>query len=390
MRIGFDAKRAFHNFTGLGNYSRTLLETFATHCPDYDLQLFTPKNNENDHRINEFLKNIEKKGDNTGGGLLHTPQTFFGKKMGSFWRSYGIVDDLKRARTDVFHGLSHELPIGIERTNIRTVVTMHDLIFERFPQFYPFLDRKMYAWKFKSAARRAHQVVAISQQTKKDLIDFYHIPEEKIRVIYQSCDAQFFETPPPSIEAQKAVLARYNLPDDYILYVGTVNERKNLMGLVAAMYALRARLGDAMPPLVVIGKGKEYLHAVKNYISEKKLSKKIIFKSDIDFKDMPNIYRSAHVFVYPSFFEGFGIPIIESLFSGTAVVTSEGSCFGEAGGAGALYANPHDSESIADAIQRVLTDSALQNQLVAEGFQHVQQFLPSQVAKNWRNVYQNV
>lgn len=377
MKIGFDAKRTFQNFTGLGNYSRTLITTLATHCPDFDLHLFAPRLNA-DPRVTAFLS------QHTPPLSTHTPQTKFGQKMKSWWRTYGIINDLKKNDIKIFHGLSNELPIGIARSGIKSVVTVHDLIFERYPNFYPFFDRKMYRWKFKNACQKADIVVAISEQTKSDIVDFYNINPEKIKVIYQSCDPQFYTFTEPSVI--NPTLIKYNLPSEYILYVGTINERKNLLGIVKALQIM----GKNAPPLVAIGDGKKYLEEVENFVLQNNLSEKFYLRKKVDFSDMPAIYRGAAAFVYPSFFEGFGIPIIEALFSGVAVVTSVDSCFAEAGGDGALYCQPSQPESIAEKINVILTNKTLREDLILRGGQHVQQFLPLHLAQIWRSVYEGL
>lgn len=301
--------------------------------------------------------------------------------MTSFWRTYGIINDLKKNNIKIFHGLSNELPIGIERSGIKSVVTIHDLIFERYPDFYPFLDRKMYHWKFKTACQKADIVVAISGQTKEDIVNFYNINPDKIKIVYQSCDPQFYQI----IDNQdfKHVKEKYKLPSEYILYVGTINERKNLLNIVKALQIM----GKNALPLVAIGDGKKYLAEIENFVLQNSLSDKFYLRNRVDFTDMPAIYRSAAAFVYPSFFEGFGIPIIEALFSGVAVVTSVDSCFAEAGGDGALYAKPAEPESIAEKITAILDNKILREDLISRGKQHVQQFLPEHLAQTWRNIY---
>ena len=158
MKIGFDAKRAFHNFTGLGNYSRTLIETLATYYPSDELHLFSPKPSTSP-RVQSLL--------DTPSVSSHFP-TGFWKKIPPVWRSYGIESDIKAAKIDVFHGLSNELPLKLP-PKVASVVTIHDLIFERYPAFYPRFDRFVYRQKFRRACQQADVVVAISEQTKQDI-----------------------------------------------------------------------------------------------------------------------------------------------------------------------------------------------------------------------------
>ena len=174
MRIGFDAKRAFLNNTGLGNYSRDTIRVLSNFYPDNKYFLYTPKEKGNSRLA--FL-------DNRNNTFVRTPQSLLNKALKSYWRSKSIVSDLFNNKIDIYHGLSHELPLGIEKTNIKTVVTIHDLIFIRYPHLFRTIDRKIYYKKFNSACHRADKIIAVSQQTKQDIIDFFLIPEEKIEVI---------------------------------------------------------------------------------------------------------------------------------------------------------------------------------------------------------------
>ncbi len=182
MRIGFDAKRAFSNNTGLGNYSRDAIRVLSIFYTDNKYFLYTPKAKENNRLT--FLN------DSTN-TFVRTPQSLLNKALKSYWRSKSIVRDLFTNKIDIYHGLSHELPIGIEKTNIKTVVTIHDLIFKRFPRNYRSIDRKTYDIKYKYAVKHADLTIAISEQTKQDIVEFYKINPENIKVIYQSCHENF-------------------------------------------------------------------------------------------------------------------------------------------------------------------------------------------------------
>lgn len=374
MRIGFDAKRAFHNFTGLGNYSRTLIETLATYYPTDELHLFSPKPN-NSPRIKSLLESPSV--------WSHFP-TGFWKKIPPIWRSYGIENDIKAAKVDIFHGLSNELPIKLP-AKVASVVTIHDLIFERYPAFYPRFDRFVYRQKFRRACQQADVVVAISEQTKQDIVDFYKIKESKIQVIYQSCHRQFYLNGKPTIEAQKTALKHYNLPDNFILYVGTINERKNLLGLVEGLKNVENPIN-----LVVVGDGGVYLRKVKEYIANQGLTNRVFFLPKINFADLPAIYAASKALVLPSFFEGFGIPIIEALWSGTPVITSVDSCFAEAGGDGALYVNPSNSAEIGAAIHQIQTDEKLRSALILRGGNFVKKFHEKEIGAQWHALYEEL
>ena len=373
MKIGYDAKRAFHNFTGLGNYSRTLIETLTTHFPENEYHLFTPKLND--------IPRVTKV-TTPPSVSVHLPSGF-SKKIPALWRSHSIKNDIKKSGIQIFHGLSHELPLSLK--SVRTVVTMHDLIHERYPEFYPFIDRKIYSLKFKKACQQADTVVAISEQTKRDIIDFYNIESSKIQVIYQSCDPIFYKN---AVYTEGGILRKkYNLPPNFILYVGTVNERKNLLGLIQALKAIENQQDIN---LVAIGDGGAYFQKVKKYVVENGLQKRVYFIPKIDFTDLPTIYKLARVFVLPSFFEGFGIPIIEALWSGTPVISSIDSCFSEAGGADSIYVNPHELEALAAAIDRVWHDENLRREMILRGSNFVKKFDAEIIGQQWMELYQSL
>jgi glycosyltransferase involved in cell wall biosynthesis len=375
MKIGYDAKRAFQNFTGLGNYSRTLIETLTTHFPENEYHLFTPKEN-NIPRVTKVTTHPSVS--------VHLPIGSLGKKLPALWRSYTINQDMKKSGVQIFHGLSHELPLSMP-ANVRSVVTIHDLIHERYPSFYPFIDRKIYSFKFKKACQQADIVVAISEQTKRDIIDFYNIQSSKIQVIYQSCDPIFYKNRPLSINEE--IIKKYHLPSQFMLYVGTVNERKNLLGLVKALKNLDNQQDIN---LVVIGDGSAYFQKVKKYVTENGLEKRVVFILKIDFTDLPTIYKLAKVFVLPSFFEGFGIPIIEALWSGTPVISSIDSCFEEAGGPHSIYIKPQDIEALTAAINRVWGDESLRNDMILRGSAFVKKFTDEGIAEQWIKLYQSL
>ncbi len=376
MKIGFDAKRAFFNQTGLGNYSRTLIQTLAKFHPEYQYWLYSPKNSDNP-RLSEIrqFQNIK----------LRFPNNFVNKKVSALWRTSNILNNLKKDKIDIYHGLSHELPLSIEKTDIASVVTIHDLIFERFPKLYPYIDRKLYRWKFKSAAQRADRVVAISEQTKQDLVDFYEVDAEKIDVIYQSCAPIFYEK--YDGEMKKKVRLKYNLPQNYILYVGSIIERKNLLTLVKAMHLLKNKLDI---PLVVIGNGGEYKNKIIQYIRKQHLEQNILFLNNVVFQELPCIYQLSNLFVLPSIFEGFGIPIIEAQHSGIPVITSQGSCFPEAGGKHSEYIDAFNEEELMQKIFKVLTDSEKQKYMKEEGYKYVEKFKEKNIGLQWIRLYSDL
>ena len=370
-RIGYDAKRLFNNFTGLGNYSRTLLGNTAEYYPDNAYHLYSPKITKNEE-TQYFLNNAMFDVHEPNGGLK------------SWWRLSGIKKDLRKHNIDLFHGLSHEIPLGIDKTGIRSVVTIHDLVFKRYPHYFPVIDRKIYDMKFRYACRHADRIVAISESTKKDIIYYYDTDPGKIEVVYQSVDERFMREKAP--EVISAVLKKYQLPDQFLLYVGSIIARKNLLNLVKALSILPKAI---RLPLVGVGQGKGYKQKVQEYISKQHLEKDILF-APIDFDDLPAIYQKAAAFIYPSYYEGFGIPLMESLFSQTPVVTSNLSSLPEAGGPGASLVDPDDPESIAGAIAEILEGSQLRQQKIEMGNVYAREFLAEPLTRQMMELYERV
>lgn len=382
MNIGFDAKRAYHNGTGLGHYSRSLIHSLAEFYPANHYYLFNPRPSSvfdlRGNHIHEVL-----------------PSGILNKFFSAAWRSSWVKKDLQRLKIDLYHGLSHEIPLGIKSTGIPSVVTIHDLIHERYPEQYNPVDVKIYRRKFRYACRQADRVIAISEQTRRDIIEFYQTPGEKIRVCYQSCNPAFGKT--VSEEEKQRVKQLYGLPSRFFLYVGSLIERKNLLNICKALFLLRYEMDI---PLVVIGQGSSYKKKVKDYIMQNGLGKKVIFLSDNPVAaaspgfrtaaDFPAIYQSAIAMIYPSFFEGFGIPVLEALWSRLPVISSNLSCLPEAGGPGAYYVNPSSAEEIARGMKRIFTEPSLAEEQKEKGWQHAQRFTPQQSAAAVMDVYKEL
>jgi glycosyltransferase involved in cell wall biosynthesis len=365
MNIGFDGKRAVQNFTGLGNYSRFVLDLLARYYPENEYLVYTPS------RPGK-LKDLAGKFR-----FVHPPRLAF-KWV---WRSWGMKRTFRKNRLDLFHGLSNELPFGISRTGTASVVTVHDLIFLRFPEFYPLFDRKIYALKFRYACRNATRIIAVSEQTKRDIVEFLGIPADKIDVVYQGCNPLFRQEVPEADKQQ--VRRQYQLPGKYLLQVGTIEERKNLLITVKALKSI-----DPEYRLVVIGKETDYAREVREYIAAENLTTRVIFLQRVPLADLPAIYQMAGIFVYPSEFEGFGIPVLEALCSGVPVVAATGSSLEEAGGPGSCYVHPKDEVQLAWNVNQLIADPERRAEMIREGYRYTQHFSDENLAARLVEVYQ--
>ena len=372
MIIGLDAKRIVRNGTGLGSYGRNLANALAAIAPaDLQLRLYAPDAGRDDLRCQVA----------EGDHLSYVyPRHAWCK---SLWRSHGIVNDLRRDGVDLFHGLSGELPIGIHASGIRSVVTIHDLIFMRHPEYYHWADAQIYAWKFRRTIAEADRIIAISECTKRDIMYYGHVPQERIEVIYQSCSTHFKAR--ESEARLQDVHARYLLPGRYIIHVGTVERRKNILLAVKALAHV-----DSDVSMVIVGRQTPYADEVKAYAEVHGLTGRVRWLTGVPNADLPSLFQMAEACVYPSRYEGFGVPIIEAIQSGLPVVACTGSCLEEAGGPDCFYVAPDNDQAMAQAITQVLAGAPGREERIARSQAYIARFEGTNVGAQVLDVYRRV
>lgn len=380
MTVGFDAKRALRNFTGLGNYSRYTIDAMSLLFPKNTYGLFAAVKTVTDpdgHIIPAGTDRANYLLERTNVRLI-TPASGFSRRFPALWRSAGIVNQIASTGVDVYHGLSNEIPFGIERS-VPSVVTVHDVIWRRYPSDYSAVDRRLYDFKYGSSVRRATRVIAISECTRRDIISEFGIPEDKIEVIYQGIDPQFRHV---GSEEVARVSKKYSLPPRYYVAVGTVQSRKNQILAVKAL----PQLPDAIS-LVIVGKRTSYADEIDAYVAQHGLSGRILWIPSADFADIPAIYSGALFSSYTSRYEGFGLPVVESIACHTPVIACTGSCLEEAGGAGAVYVDPDDVRAYAEAARRLTDDRYFHDKLVELGLRHIKRFDVGTFAEKTMKVY---
>ena len=363
------------NSTGLGNYSRNLVNALSAIVPaGIQLRLYAPDEGSAELRSQVLLR------PNVSFAFPRGIQYPF---RGDLWRSRLVVGDLLRDGVQLYHGLSGRLPSGLKRAGISSVVTIHDLIFLRYPEYYHWLDAKIYKHQFYRTLQQADRVIAISECTKRDILHYSDFPASKIDVIYQSASSEFKMRCTPSHIAQ--VRQRYHLPHNYVLNVGTIEQRKNVLLAVKALKMLPADLH-----IVIVGKSTPYAAAVRRWAAAHGLDSRVHMLSHVPNSDLLAIYAQARCFVYPSRYEGFGIPIIEAIQSGLPVIGATGSCLEEAGGPSCTYVDPDDVPSMAQAIDSLLTDSDKTALSVAQAQEWVKRFESADVASQVLAVYRKL
>lgn len=375
MKIAFDAKRALCNTSGLGNYSRNLLNALTKFFPGEEYLLFSPNVKE------ELLEQLN------GDLKIFLPEKKFHKAVSSVWRTFGIGKELSKQRVNVFHGLSNEIPL-VPRSSflVPFIVTIHDVIFLKYPEQYPWFDRKIYEAKTKFAVKHADKIIAVSNDTKNDLLERYRVPEKKVEVIYQCADERFFNAhcglPISDLEA------KYNLPSKYILNVGSFVSRKNQKVLIEAFDKSKNKIEE---DLLLVGNSGNLKSEIEQLIVAKSLQHRVKIISNISNNDLPAVYRNAILFVYPSAKEGFGIPIVEALLSKVPVITTKGGAMEEAAGKNSLLLDiPNHAEEVSEKMLIALTDEKLRKKMVEEGFAHAQKFNSKNFAEQTMRVYKGV
>ncbi len=313
MNIGFDAKRYFNNRTGLGNYSRSVVDALLKNNPENRYVLFAP--GQEGRKIEPGLDVAET------------------RSKGSLWRFMGMRNDLIKQGIQVYHGLSNEIPVGLAGSGIKTVVTIHDLIFKRFPGYYRFADRWIYNVKTSYAVRYADIIVAASQTTANDLHLFCKVDSSRIKVVYQPVAPCWYE---------KADAPPVNHP--YVLYVSSFTQRKNHGTLIEAFAKIQKQTDLH---LVLAGADGETLEKCRSFVQSEKLADRVHFFVDCGFSTLHSLVYGASLVVNCSFFEGFGIPLAEAAVCGKPMAVSGIPVFKEIAGKAARYFKPNNADELA-------------------------------------------
>ena len=367
MRVAIDARK-LHDF-GIGTYIRNLLRQLARIDRDTEYVLLCQQA---DLDVGTQL------GENFRTVLEPSPNYSFREQVHVPWV-------LHRERPDVFHAPHYVLPAGVR---CRSVVTIHDCIHLMFPQYLP--NRAAYAYARASmwaASRRSDRILTVSEASKRDILHFFNVPPEKIVVVYNAIDEHFGVTPPAEDVAR--VRERYQLDHQFVLYVGNIKPHKNLVRLIEAFDELR-RTGFDEVKLLIIGDQISRLPALRRAVHGHKLHKHVRFLGYVSDQTLSVLYRLASAFVFPSLYEGFGLPPLEAMASGTPVVTSNVSSLPEIAGDAAILVDPYDVDSIVDGMRRVLSDPALAAELRRKGIERAREFSWERSVAKTRQVYQQI
>ena len=289
--------------------------------------------------------------------------------------------ELIRHRLDLLHSPDFIAPL---RGAKRHIITVHDLSFIHYPEYITAASRRYYNGQIEASVKLADHILTVSQSSRQDLIDVLDVSPSKITVQWQGVDDTFKPLP---LAATSQIIRRLNLPDDYFLFVGTIEPRKNLVGLARAYRDLLSRFPDA-PKLVIVGRPGWHFQQLMSDIDAVGINEHLVFLHDVADKRLPALYNHALALITPSFYEGFGMPALEAMACGAVPIVSNVSSLPEITGGVGLLVDPHDDMTIAAAMQRVLADSAWRARQTQLAVERARRFTWAATAKIVQDSYQ--
>jgi glycosyltransferase involved in cell wall biosynthesis len=369
MKIGFDAKRLYANPTGLGSYSRTLINRLIEFYPDEEYRLFVHQKffNKTAFKYPYYTKNT-------------VVSAHFNDKL---WRQKKIETDIAANNIQIFHGLSNEIPV-LKNKNIKKIVTIHDIIFKKLPETFSVFDRNIYRYKTQKALEQADAVVVVSKQTQQDIVEYFKADESKIHLIYPTWNKEYDHD--CNYILKERFIEKRKLPRDFVLYVGSISKRKNFLILLKAL---------ALPEnhdknLVAVSQGGDEYATAQSFVYEHKLEDRVYFLKNILWYELPIIYHLAQGLVYPSLYEGFGLPVLEALVCGKPVITCNISSMPEVGDNACIFVNPENVEEISSAINFIYYNLDLAEEIKTKAAIQIQKFHPEKITRQMHELYQSV
>lgn len=366
MRIAIDARFALGPSTGVTNYLNNLLANLI----DIDSQ-------------NEYVLYIHRKDiDNK---IPEHPR--FRKKIinapSLLWKNVFLPIDIRREKIDIFHSPAYTIPI----TPVgKIIVTIHDVMHMVNPQWFTRKELFFIKYPFKFAAKRATKIIAVSETTKHDIMKFYGIPESKITVTLEAANGIY--KPIRNGEKLSLVRKKYGIDGKFILYVGVLFKRRNISGLLEAFATLKKN-NQIRHKLVIVGLDKGHFD-LSGLINALGLKREVIYTGHVPNEEMPLLYNAAEIFVYPSFYEGFGLPVLEAMACGTPVITSNSSSLAEIAQDAALLINPYNVEQLNQAMLDLLSNENLRQHLSRSGVVRAQSFNWQRMAEQTLSIYKEV
>ena len=367
MRIAIDARK-LHDF-GIGTYVRNLVRELARQDHDDQYVLLCRRTDV------DFVKALGPRFE----PVVESSGNY------SVREQVSVPMSLRRARPSLFHAPHY---VVSPLTGVPYVVTIHDCIHLRFPQYLPNRRALLYARTMMGlSARRSRRVLTVSQASKQDILQYLRIPAEKVEVVYNALDERL--ATPPTADDLARVRERFLLTSPFILYTGNIKPHKNVDRLLDA-YSILRRRGFEDVKLLIIGEEISKYPNLRRQVHRHQLHSQVRFFGHVPDATLAALYRLASVFVFPSLFEGFGLPPLEAMAAGVPVITSNVSSLPEVVGDAALLIDPMNPSAIADAMARVLGDAALRDQMILKGYERVKHFSWTRSVARTREIYAEV
>lgn len=369
MKIAIDATVLPEKMGGAGIYVLNLIKVLSKIDRKNKYFIFIEKRNIKKFKLGDNFHLI---------GIKSMPRS-----LRLLWEQIVFPFLLRRYKIEVLHSPRYTIPLL--RFAWKSVVTFHDLLFLLFPKKHNVLKRFFYGRMLPIAAKKAERIIAVSSATKKDIAKLLNIPSEKIEVINLGIDSSYHPIEKKELQDFRR---KEEIFGSFILYVGTLKKRKNVLNIIKAYKKIKEK--KIKEKLVIVGnKSGEYQNIYKT-VKNLGLKKDVFFTGYVDEKLLPFYYNSASLFIYPSLYEGFGLPVLEAMASGTPVITSNVSSLPEVAGDAALLVNPHDVEEMAEMMQKVLNNEELQEKMREKGLKRAKLFSWERCARETLNLYKEI
>ena len=303
------------------------------------------------------------------------------------WSQLSIPAALVKNNIDIYHGTKNTLPF-ITKKNTKYVVTIHDIVMFELPKLFTLTEKVYWFFSVKNAIKKANIIITVSKSTKQSIIKRYKAAENKIRVIPLGVDCHKFY--PTSEKDKQKIKALYDLPEKYILYVGNKRPNKNLKRLLLAYKNLLTNYPRAPKLLLVIGIDSDKKFNLRSYIDKMSLSEKIVILENLEDDNLRQVYAAAELFIYPSLYEGFGLPVLEAMASGVPVIASNTSSIKEVAGEAGYLINPYNTKDITDSLRVLIENDRLRQELIRKGLTRAKQFSWEKMAKETYKIYQEL
>lgn len=371
MKIAINTLPLYKTKVGMGKYVVELVNRVTKIDKENKYLIYV--SNENKHFFNLTSKNVN---------IQQVPKIFSNPSLRIIWEQLILPFSLWRNSIDVYHALGFVLPLFLKQ-KIISVVTIADMTFFSHPQHHTRMKQVYFKCMIPQSLRRAKKVITISDNTKKDIINVININANKIKTIYLGVDARFY---PQEKETVNAILEKYKIASPYILFVGMLEPRKNVEGLLQAFAMLKDKRKHN---LIIVGKKGWRYEELFKLAQEEGIRNDVVFAGYVPDEDLPGLYAGATCFVYPSFYEGFGIPIVEAMACGCPVITSNNSSMQEIAGDAAVLVDPYNKEEIKDAIGSIINNKGLRGEKQRKGLINATKFQWNFMAEETIKVYKN-